>query len=102
VGAAATKKQSLQAVRPGGATVWIGLHEDQMSVDTYAITLPEKKVFGTYAATLSDLKIAVELMANNKVNMTSWVSTFPLDSGVEAFHGVLVPNTPIIKAVLLP
>src|SRR5690606_27401241 len=42
VGASATKRQSLELLRPGGAAVWIGLHGNEMSLDTYGITLPEK------------------------------------------------------------
>lgn len=102
VGSSQTKKQSLQALRPGGAAVWIGLHEDSLTLDSYSITLPEKKVYGTYAATLDELRLAVQLMADKKVDMISWVTTSPLELGVEAFHGVLVPNTRLIKAVLLP
>jgi hypothetical protein len=50
VGGSITKKTSLEALRPGGASVWIGLHENTVTLDTYGITLPEKQVLGTYAA----------------------------------------------------
>ena len=102
VGSALTKKLSLEAARPGGCVVWIGLHEDVMALDSYAITLPEKKVFGTYAATKAELETAVALMAARRVDMESWVSAFPLNAGVEAFHGVLKPEPGMIKVVLQP
>ncbi|MBI3878254.1 MAG: alcohol dehydrogenase catalytic domain-containing protein [Verrucomicrobia bacterium] len=100
VGATATKKQSLAAVRPGGAVVWIGLHENTMTLDSYDITLPEKQVLGTYAVTLTELRRAVDLMATGQVDVTSWVQTFPLDRGVEAFRRMLAAQGADIKAVI--
>jgi len=101
-GAALTKQQSLAAVRPGGSVVWIGLHDNTMSLDSYEITLPEKRVLGTYAAHMRDLQEALDLMAGGQVDATSWVHTFPLDEGVEAFMRMLAAQGNDIKAVLLP
>jgi L-iditol 2-dehydrogenase len=101
VGACVTKVQSLQAARPGGAAMWIGLHENMMSFDSYDITLPERQVLGTYAATMSDLREAIELLASNKIDL-SWVQSFSLDAGVEAFERMLVARGSDIKAVLTP
>ena len=99
-GAAATKRLSLAALRPGGATVWIGLHDNRMEIDTYEITLPEKQVFGTYAAKIDELREAVDLMARKKVDVTSWTDVVPLDQSVEVFHRMLRPGDRDIKAVV--
>ncbi len=98
VGSAATKRQSLEWVRPGGAAVWIGLHGNEMQLETYGITLPEKFVYGTYAAKIEDLSVALELMAAGKVETSSWVSAYPLSKGVEAFRDAM--EAKCIKAVL--
>jgi L-iditol 2-dehydrogenase len=98
VGSAATKRQSLEWVRPGGAAVWIGLHGNEMQLETYGITLPEKFVYGTYAAKIEDLRVALDLMAVGKVETASWVSVYPLSKGVEAFHDAM--DAKCIKAVL--
>jgi len=98
VGAAATKRQSLEWVRPGGAAVWIGLHGNEMQLETYGITLPEKFVYGTYAAKIDDLRVALDLMAAGKVETASWVSVYPLSKGVEAFHDAM--DAKCIKVVL--
>lgn len=101
-GSAISKRTSLEIARPGGAAVWIGLHENGMTLPTYEITLPEKFVFGSYAATLGELKMAVELMASEQVEVQSWVQTFSLSQGVEAFQRMLAAQGDDIKAVLLP
>jgi threonine dehydrogenase-like Zn-dependent dehydrogenase len=102
VGSGTTKQQSLRLVRSGGAVVWIGLHENSISLDSYAVTLSEKTIYGSYAATVDELTHAVELMSAGKVDAESWVQTFPLLEGVEAFHRMLNAKGNDIKAVLLP
>ena len=102
VGASATKKTSLEALRPGGATVWIGLHENTVTLDSYNITLPEKQVLGTYAAKIEELSHALELMACGKVDALTWVQRFPLEDGVTAFNRMLAAKGADIKAVICP
>jgi threonine dehydrogenase-like Zn-dependent dehydrogenase len=98
VGSAATKRQSLEWVRPGGAAVWIGLHGNDMQLSSYDITLPEKFVYGTYAAKIDDLRVALDLMAGGKVKTESLVSVYPLINGVDAFQDAM--DARCIKAVL--
>jgi len=102
VGSSLTKKASLDALRPGGASVWIGLHENTVSLDTYGITLPEKQVLGTYAAKIDELAQALELMASGKVDALSWVQSFPLNDGVIAFQRMLAAKGADIKGVICP
>jgi len=102
VGSALSKKQSLAATRPGGTTVWIGLHENIVTIDSHEVTLAEKRVQGSYAASLDELKIAVDLLASGRIDGTSWIKTFPLVEGVEAFRSMLAARGDNIKGVLLP
>jgi threonine dehydrogenase-like Zn-dependent dehydrogenase len=102
VGGAITKKNSLDTLRPGGASVWIGLHENTVTLDTYGITLPEKQVLGTYAATIEELQQALDLMSSGKVDALSWVQRFSLQDGVTAFQRMLAAKGADIKAVVCP
>ena len=102
VGAAATKQQAVLAARPGGAAVWIGLHDNPMSLNSYDVTLPEKQVLGSYAATMEEMRTALDLMAGGKVDPLPWVQPFPLDRGVEAFERMLAARGDDVKAVLMP
>ncbi|HRE81955.1 MAG TPA: alcohol dehydrogenase catalytic domain-containing protein [Opitutaceae bacterium] len=101
-GSALTKRVSLAALRPGGAAVWIGLHENKMEVDSYEITLPEKQVYGTYAAKKEELAQALELMRSGQVDVTSWTESVPLQDSVSAFHRMLRPGDRDIKAIFVP
>ncbi len=102
VGGSITKKTSLEALRPGGASVWIGLHENTITFDSYGITLPERTVYGSYAATIEELQQALDLMAAGKVDALSWVQRFPLEEGVTAFRRMLAAKGADIKAVVCP
>jgi L-iditol 2-dehydrogenase len=102
VGSGRTKQQSIDACRPGGAVVWIGLHENSTTLDTYGVTLPEKTIYGSYAANLNELQQALGLMATGQVDVQSWVHTFPLDEGEVAFRRMLAAQGDAIKAVLIP
>lgn len=100
VGMESTSRLGLQLLRPGGALILIGLHENSKPFYAYDIILSEKKVFGTYAASQKDMKIALDLITNNKVDVTSWVDYYPLSDGVEAFTGLLSPGNRRIKTVI--
>lgn len=102
VGAPITKQQSLSATRPGGATVWIGSHENTVAIDTYDITLAERCVQGSYAATMAELQLSVDLLASGKIDGMSWIKAFPLDEGVTAFNRMLAAEGDDIKGVLCP
>lgn len=98
VGSRHTKGPAIAATRPGGACVWIGLHEDRIELDTYAVTLPERHVLGTYAATQAELGEALALMP--ALDLTSWTTRFPLSDGATAFQQMHAAEG--LKAVLLP
>jgi threonine dehydrogenase-like Zn-dependent dehydrogenase len=100
-GSAMTKRLSLEALRPGGAAVWLGLHQDHMELDTYKITLPEKFVFGTYSARKDELREALELIEQGRVDVTSWTESVPLENSVEVFHRMLRPAETDIKAIFV-
>lgn len=101
VGMEITSRQSLAVVRNGGALVLIGLHENSRPFFTYDIVLAQKQIIGTYAATREDMAIAVDLLANKKVDASSWVHYYSLDDSVHAFNDMLNPTGNRIKAVML-
>jgi threonine dehydrogenase-like Zn-dependent dehydrogenase len=101
-GSGATKRVSLAATRPGGVAVWIGLHGDKMELNSYDVTLPERHVIGSYAATQAELGVALDWMATGRVEVQSWVERVPLSYGVEAFQRMANPTEKDLKAVLRP
>lgn len=101
-GSGVTKRASIAALRPGGAAVWIGLHGDKMEFNSYDVTLPERHIIGSYAATQAELGVALDWMATGQVEVKSWVEPVPLQYGVEAFQRMATPSEKDLKAVLVP
>ena len=102
VGAAVTKRAALDATRPGGGVVWIGLHENPLTFDSFGLTLPEKKIFGSYAATMAELQLALDLMASGQVDARTWTTRLPLAEGETAFRRALAAQGRDIKLVVCP
>ena len=102
VGGAVTKRAAVDAVRPGGGVVWSGLHENSISLDSFGVTLPEKKVFGSYAATMDELRLSLQLMAEGKVDARTWTTRFSLDDAESAFRRALAAKGTDIKMVVCP
>jgi L-iditol 2-dehydrogenase len=102
VGIGLTKKLSLAATRPGGQTVWIGTAENRIEIDSYEVTLPERHLHGSYAASMAELQTALDLITDGRVDASSWVTPFPLDQGVAAFEQMLAARGGDLKAVLRP
>jgi L-iditol 2-dehydrogenase len=99
VGNAETKRLALALVEPGGTVVWVGLHEDQMSLNSYAVTLGQKCVAGSYSGSLNDLKLAVQLLASENMD-TSWATQYPMEQAATAFRDLLKEEEKKVKAIV--
>ncbi len=98
VGAAPTRKASVELVRPGGAAVWIGLHSEDPGFGGLGLIRTEKAVFGSFAYTDHDFRQALRLAETTDA---SWVTSYPLEDGVEIFTELMNGRTDIIKAQLV-
>jgi threonine dehydrogenase-like Zn-dependent dehydrogenase len=99
VGSSETKNLSIELAEPGGTIVWTGLHEDHIDLQSYALTLHQKSVVGTYSGSMADLKKAVEILGAGVLD-TSWATQFPFEQGHMAFQAMLQPEQGGIKAIL--
>ena len=102
VGTSLTKQATVDATRPGGATVWIGLQENSVMVDSFGITLSEKRVLGSYAATTDELRLALELMFGRKIDAKTWTTRVPLRDAETAFRRALAAKGTDIKMIVCP
>ena len=99
---ALTAKQSLDVLRPGGAAVCVGLCENETRLKTNDIIFADKIVYGSYLAKPEEVQLALDLMVNGEVKTDSWVKSFSLDHGVQAFLRMVAGKGDDIKAVLKP
>jgi L-iditol 2-dehydrogenase len=100
VGMKKTNDPALRLTRLGGTVVMIGLHENSSPFHSYDIILTEKKIIGTYAATREDMITALDLISGHKVDVSTWVSYYPLSEGVTAFEDMRAARGNHIKSVI--
>ena len=100
VGAGATKRASVTMLRPGGAAVWIGLHESESPFASYDLILAEKRVLGSYACTMRELGQALEWIADGTIDVGSWTTECPLKRADHAFLTMLKPGPNDVKGVI--
>ena len=99
VGSSETKLLSLDLVEPGGMVVWVGLHQDRIQLNSYALTLGQKCVSGTYSGSMDDLRQSAQLLAAGDFE-TSWATRYTLEEGETGFRDMLKGEGNKIKAIL--
>jgi threonine dehydrogenase-like Zn-dependent dehydrogenase len=99
VGTATTRSNSLEHLKPGGTTIWLGLATPESSFDAAAAIRFEKNIRGSFAYTSDEFVAAIALAP--KLSLT-WSSTFPLAHGADVFLSLMNGGTTPIKALLQP
>ncbi len=99
VGIAATHRASVNGIRPGGTTVWLGLIGEQSDFDAQHLVRMEKRVQGSFCYTDADFRQAIALAPRLDL---SWAEPFPLAEGVGIFMELMDGRDDVVKAVLRP
>jgi threonine dehydrogenase-like Zn-dependent dehydrogenase len=99
VGSAETKSLSLDLIEPGGMAVWVGLHQDRINLDSYALTLAQKSIAGSYSGSSDDLRHAAQLLASGVLDV-GWAKKYRLEDGANGFREMLEGKGDNIKGIL--
>lgn len=102
VGAAPTRVQAFEAIKPGGVIMHIGLQDWASEIDMRKLTLAEITLLGTYTYTTADLQATVQALSRGLFGDLSWVETRPLDQGQAAFEDLDRGRLGTAKVVLVP
>lgn len=102
VGAAATRKAALAAVKPGGVVVHIGLMDGASEIDMRKLTLAEIALLGTYTYAAADLRAAVTALHERAFGDLAWVEERPLAEGPAAFADLHAGRSAAAKILLRP
>jgi 2-desacetyl-2-hydroxyethyl bacteriochlorophyllide A dehydrogenase len=102
VGAAATRRTALDLVRPGGAVVLIGLHEDESALPFHRVVRDQVALQGSFAYTDLDFARALELLASGDVRLGDLAPPRPLEAGPEAFAALASGPVAELKTFLSP
>lgn len=102
VGSKITRITALQAVKPGGVVMHIGLQDWASEIDMRKLTLAEITLMGTYTYTTADLRATVQALYRSGFGDLSWVEERPLAEGAQAFRDLDEGRTAAAKVVLRP
>ncbi|MFN0159596.1 MAG: alcohol dehydrogenase catalytic domain-containing protein [Burkholderiales bacterium] len=102
VGSVHTRKAALEAVRPGGTIMHIGLQDWASEIDMRKLTLAEITLLGTYTYSMADLRATVAALHGGTFGDLAWVEERPLAEGARAFDDLDRGLTAAAKIVLRP
>ena len=102
VGSAHTRKAALEAVRPGGTIMHIGLQDWASEIDMRKLTLAEITLLGTYTYSTADLRATVAALDGGTFGDLAWVEERPLSEGARAFDDLDKGRSAAAKIVLRP
>src|SRR5438093_530912 len=100
VGAGSTRRAALDAVRPGGVVVLLGLHEDETALPFHRVIRDQIALQGSFAYTDAEFALALDLLASGKVGLGALGRTQPLEAGPEVFAILAAGPTAQLKTFL--
>lgn len=102
VGAKATRKLAMAAVKPGGVIMHIGLLDWDSEIDMRKLTLAEISLLGTYTYSMADMRATVAALHSGAFGDLAWAETRPLDAGGYAFEQLDKGIVATSKLILVP
>ncbi len=102
VGAVPTRDAAINAVKPGGVIMHIGLLQGNGDMNVRKLTLAEITFIGAYTYSQIDLKAAARALYDGALGPLDWVQQRPLSEGAAAFADLHHGRTGSPKIVLVP
>jgi threonine dehydrogenase-like Zn-dependent dehydrogenase len=99
VGSPESRAVAMEAIRPGGTVVCIGLASAEAGVETQVLVRQEKTLTGSFCYTPADFAVAVGLARDLD---TGWVDTVSLADAATVFEDLARGRSTIVKAVVRP
>ena len=102
VGASATVKQAIAAVRKGGTVTLVGNIAPQIEIPLQSVVSRQIRLQGS-AASSGEYPRAIELLATKQIDVRPLISAVqPLSKGPDAFRRLHSREPNLIKIVLIP
>jgi len=102
VGRESTRRLAVEAVRPGGKVVLLGLHDDVTSISGHDLVRREVSVTGSYAYTDEDFSQALAMLASGRVGIGELPAVQPLESTPMLFARLAQGPTAEVKLFVAP
>jgi threonine dehydrogenase-like Zn-dependent dehydrogenase len=100
VGANATRRECIEAVRWGGKVIFTGLHEEESPIPANYIIRSEICIQGSFAYSTLDFEDALNWLAEGRIEIEPWLIRAPLAEGGSCFERLLNQPGPVAKILL--
>lgn len=100
VGAAETRRQAVELLRPGGTAILVGLHDDETSVGFHGVVRNQVALRGSYAYTGDDFGRALSWLVEGRAGIGELPPVQPLERGPEIFAGLVQGPAEQVKVFL--
>jgi L-iditol 2-dehydrogenase len=101
-GAAATRRQGVAMLAPGGTLGLVGLGPGDTPVDFGPVINRELTLQGSYCYSDDDFMLALELIAAGHIQVSAMLEVAPLREGASCFEQLLDPAGSLTKVLLQP
>jgi 2-desacetyl-2-hydroxyethyl bacteriochlorophyllide A dehydrogenase len=103
VGLPVTRRQAVEAVRPGGRAIFLGLHEDETALAGNLIVRSEITVQGSFCYSHANFTTALRLLQAGAIpDPSSWLTIRPLSEANASFAQLIDAPAETTKVVLRP
>jgi threonine dehydrogenase-like Zn-dependent dehydrogenase len=99
VGASVTRVDSIERLRPGGTAIWLGLAQQEATLDGNAIVRSEKRVLGSFAYSDAEFGEAIRL---STLTDLGWTTSVALEESAAVFLDLVAGRSDIVRAVIRP
>jgi len=100
VGAEATRRGAVRAVRAGGRVVFTGLHEAESRLPINDMIRDEIAAIGAFTYTEQDFATAMSWIAQGRANLLPWTVHAPLEEGAACFDKLIEGPGKVAKILL--
>ncbi len=87
VGVEATVNQSIRALRPGGVSVWVGVSQQEMTINMHDVVCKDRIIIGSMNYSHQDFGEALKILAAGEINCPEEIITdvVSLDKAADMF-----------------
>ncbi len=100
VGMARTRRAAVELVRPAGAVVFVGLHDDETPIPFHSVVRKSLTMRGSYAYTRAEFARALEWLAAGRAGIGELTPVLPLERGPGVFADLASGPSASVKLFL--
>jgi 2-desacetyl-2-hydroxyethyl bacteriochlorophyllide A dehydrogenase len=100
VGLETTRQECIEAVARGGRVIFVGLHDEESTIQSNLVIRSEISLTGSFAYAPIDFVDGLTWLAGGALKIDPWLIKVPLAEGRDSFERLLSKPGPVAKILL--